>query len=236
MATWSKTFTNIDNVNNGQEFENSDYPTKEAFNVALNNTQALKQVTDNQATTISNQATSISNIEQRLNQLGFKRGYFDAFITYEDDDPDTGVTYEVTEQISSSDISRNILTREGNRFMFKFEINRPYLYNYAGTRFKKLKLVAHGTDGATDDDFKFYYGFSGQYFYANVKATMTYNFSDSAQVDLAVQMRSGSSERNTLSFGISNVTNAFNGPSNYRIYSVDGVWISNGMSATQDII
>ena len=43
---WRKTYTDIDNVNNGQEFENSDYPTKEAFNVALNNTQALKTEVD----------------------------------------------------------------------------------------------------------------------------------------------------------------------------------------------
>ncbi len=49
---WRKTFTNINDVNNGQEFENSDYPTKEAFNIALNNTQALKDMHDNEQATL----------------------------------------------------------------------------------------------------------------------------------------------------------------------------------------
>ena len=41
MANWSKNFTNIDNVNSGREFTNSDYPTPQGFNVPINNTQYL---------------------------------------------------------------------------------------------------------------------------------------------------------------------------------------------------
>ena len=41
MATWSKTFTQIDNVNGGQEFGVNDYPTTQGFNVPINNTQYL---------------------------------------------------------------------------------------------------------------------------------------------------------------------------------------------------
>lgn len=41
MASWSKTFTQIDNVNSGQEFGVNDYPTTQGFNVPINNTQYL---------------------------------------------------------------------------------------------------------------------------------------------------------------------------------------------------
>ena len=47
MANWSKTFTNIDNVNSGQEFTNFDYPTPQGFNVPINNTQYLYNLLNN---------------------------------------------------------------------------------------------------------------------------------------------------------------------------------------------
>ena len=234
---WRKTYTDINNVNNGQEFENSDYPTKEAFNVALNNTAYLKQNQDSQATLISNQGNAITNIEQRLNDLGFKRGYFDAFITYEEDDPDTGETYEVTTKLSNSDIRRNILNREGNRFMAKFDTYGNVLFNYAGTRFKKFKLVGHGTNGATDSDFYIYPGFVGQYVYANVEIEITHNYTDTLKINVAVPMVSGTgNERNTLTFSISGIESSFDGSNSYRLYSVNTLSINDGLSATQDII
>lgn len=41
MAAWSKTFTNIDRVNNGNEYTLNDYGTTDTFNVPMNNTQFL---------------------------------------------------------------------------------------------------------------------------------------------------------------------------------------------------
>ena len=41
MSTWSKNFTQIENVNGGYEVELNDVPTPQMFNVALNNTQYL---------------------------------------------------------------------------------------------------------------------------------------------------------------------------------------------------
>lgn len=40
-TSWRKNFTQIDNVNNGNEFELNDYPLLDGFNVPLNNTQWL---------------------------------------------------------------------------------------------------------------------------------------------------------------------------------------------------
>lgn len=40
MAQWSKTYSAIDGLNSGNEFTVNDYPTPQAFNIALNNTVA----------------------------------------------------------------------------------------------------------------------------------------------------------------------------------------------------
>lgn len=47
MALWSKTFTQIDTLNNGNEFTINDYPTAQGFNVPINNTQFLYDLLDN---------------------------------------------------------------------------------------------------------------------------------------------------------------------------------------------
>lgn len=213
---WRKTYTDINNVNNGQEFENSDYPTKEAFNVALNNTAYLKQNQDSQA-------NSISNIEQRLNDLGFKQGYFNAFITYEDSDPDTGETYEVTEQISSSDISTNTLTREGNRFIANFRIDTPILLNnYHGGNFKKFALEAHG-QGVSDNYFKFAF----KSIYGSVNCDLIHRYQNNVNVDMAIIMNCGfGSPYNKIEFDRDDLTFAFDG-TNFTLQDVQGINILN---------
>ena len=62
MAQWSKNFTDITNVNNGQEFGINDYPTTEGFNVPINNTQYLYNLLQNgfiKSYTISNGTVTI---------------------------------------------------------------------------------------------------------------------------------------------------------------------------------
>lgn len=41
MANWQRNFTDINQVNGGQEFSINDYPTTDGFNVPINNTQYL---------------------------------------------------------------------------------------------------------------------------------------------------------------------------------------------------
>lgn len=65
-TSWRKNFTQIDNVNNGNEFELNDYPLLEGFNVPLNNTQWLyNEIQKNEkvisGTLSSNNVLTISN-------------------------------------------------------------------------------------------------------------------------------------------------------------------------------
>ena len=174
---WRKNYTDIDEVNNGQEFENSDYPTKEAFNVALNNTAYLK-------TTQDSQATSISNIEQRLNDLGFKLGYYTAFITYIDENEE-GDEYEVTVEMSSSDINNNTLTREGNRFLIDFFINQSNLRKYVAKSFVSLRLIPHGRD-VSDSYFKINRQ-QAQSVEVKVGCRLSINYQQFIDIDIAIQ-------------------------------------------------
>lgn len=213
---WRKTYTDVDNVNNGQEFENSDYPTKEAFNVALNNTAYLKQNQDSQA-------TSISNIEQRLNDLGFKQGYFDAFITYTEED-EQGDEYEDTIQIPSSSILKNILTREGNRIFVNFIITYGVLTQRQREHFKRLRLVSHGS-GVSDDYFKFE---TTTDVMVKTRLSLLINYQDYYKVHLAV---SSTASGNTISFTDYNIELAtdweYSGRTNVRPGAIDGFFIEN---------
>lgn len=215
MAQWSKTFTNIDNVNNGQEFENSDYPTKEAFNVALNNTQALKTITDDQGTTIT-------NIEQRLNDLGFKEGYFEAFITYIEEDGE-GEEYETTQQIPSSSIGINTLTREGNRIFVKFWIGYNVLTTRQQQYFRGLRLISHG-NGVSDNYFKF----KTSDINVETRLTLLINYSNYYHVQLSVNASVRDNEINFTDYNIELATDwEYSGSTSVVRRSVNSFYINN---------
>lgn len=212
---WSKTYTSIDNVNNGQEFENGDYPTKEAFNVALNNTEYLKQNQDSQA-------TSISNIEQRLNDLGFKQGYFDAFITYIEEDEE-GEEYETTQQIPSSSIGINTLTREGNRIFVKFWIGYDVLTTRQQQYFRRLRLISHG-NGVSDNYFKF----KTSDINVETRLTLLINYSNYYYVQLSVNASVRDNEINFTDYNIELATDwEYSGSTSVVRRSVNSFYINN---------
>ena len=53
MAKWTKQYTDIANVNHGNQFQNGDHVTKEALNTALNNTASNKEAIDTNATNLT---------------------------------------------------------------------------------------------------------------------------------------------------------------------------------------
>lgn len=93
MGNWTKTFTQIENVNSGREVELNDVPTPEMFNVALNNTQWLynlftngfvKSITGNAnglTITYKNSAGTESTATITQDDLGlYKKADIDGFV------------------------------------------------------------------------------------------------------------------------------------------------------------
>lgn len=167
MATWSKNFTQIDNVNYGYEFELNDVPTTEMFNVPMNNTQYLYNLLNagflnsvsiqNNTITIGvkNATGSISYTTISISQLnGYTKNEIDTMVSNLNGTINSiGTRVTALEGKSVNRYKHHLRIRftgyesggSGNRFdcYFNFTLENNYGLSYSGRTFSNSDVEVY---------------------------------------------------------------------------------------------